>query len=265
MRIHAIQTGEVRIRERMRRGVRGPARRAAIATGPWSGPLPILAWAIEHDEGVIVVDTGQRLDGRDTPFARFEVSEPDHFGHGLRAAGIDPADVGTAVVTHLHGDHMNGLAELPNASVLISEAEARHALTPAARAIRRIIHAPLPTGVRLNPVALDGPPLGAFSASRALTADATVAIVPAPGHTPGHAAVLVVDGDRHVLIAGDLAYDQAQLLDLHVDAVSPNADVARETLRTVLRHARLAPTIFLAAHDPASHARLAAREPLPAA
>lgn len=91
MRIHPIRTGQVRIRERMRRGVRGPARRAAMLTGPWSEPLPVLAWAIEHPEGVIVVDTGERAGVRDAPFARFEVTPEDELGPGLRRwASIRP-------------------------------------------------------------------------------------------------------------------------------------------------------------------------------
>ncbi|MCA1657160.1 MAG: MBL fold metallo-hydrolase, partial [Actinobacteria bacterium] len=107
VRVHAIQTGHVSIRERMRRGRPGPLRRVAAFTGPWTGPLPILAWAIEHDEGVIVVDTGERASVRDAPFARFSVSPEEEITPGLRAAGIDPADVGTVVLTHLHGDHMD--------------------------------------------------------------------------------------------------------------------------------------------------------------
>ena len=71
MRIHAIRTGQVRIRTRMRRGIAGPARRAAMFGGPWTQWLPILAWAIEHEQGVIVVDTGEHSRVSDAPFAQF--------------------------------------------------------------------------------------------------------------------------------------------------------------------------------------------------
>jgi hypothetical protein len=60
MRVHAVQTGTVAIRERQRKGEgRGALRLLKTALGgAWTEPLPIWSWVIEHPEGVIVVDTG---------------------------------------------------------------------------------------------------------------------------------------------------------------------------------------------------------------
>jgi N-acyl homoserine lactone hydrolase len=69
--------------------------------------------------------------------------------------------------------------------------------------------------------------------------------------------VLVAEDDLHRLIAGDCSYDRAQLLDLHVDAVSPRAAVARQTMQTIFRRAAMHPTVYLPSHDPESEARLA--------
>ena len=59
--MHALTTGHVRVREAQVRGVgTGDARRLNVLRDKnWTGPLPIHAWAIEHPEGVIVVDTGE--------------------------------------------------------------------------------------------------------------------------------------------------------------------------------------------------------------
>lgn len=61
MRIHAIQTGFVKIKTAQVEGQgHGFVRRLAIFTDRnWTEWLPTYAWAIEHKEGVIVVDTGQ--------------------------------------------------------------------------------------------------------------------------------------------------------------------------------------------------------------
>lgn len=61
MRVHAIQTGTVAVKTRQRQGVgHGLARPInTLVDREWTEPLPILAWAIEHPEGVIVVDTGE--------------------------------------------------------------------------------------------------------------------------------------------------------------------------------------------------------------
>ena len=143
-----------------------PARSAGrgMLWGPWQEePKPILAWAIEHPDGVVLVDTGEHAAAHDAPFARFSVGEDDELGPRLRAAGIDPADVRTVILTHLHGDHVDGLPHVPNARVYASAEELRTGMTTGARLTRRIVRQPLPDGFRAEPVALDGPPVGAFS------------------------------------------------------------------------------------------------------
>jgi hypothetical protein len=61
MRIHAIQTGTVKIKTAQVEGRgHGFRRQMAVYTdGNWTEWLPTYAWAIEHPEGIIVVDTGQ--------------------------------------------------------------------------------------------------------------------------------------------------------------------------------------------------------------
>ena len=61
MKIHAIRTGSVRVKTAQMQAPRpGPMGVFGIFADPnWSDWLPTYAWAIEHDEGVIVVDTGQ--------------------------------------------------------------------------------------------------------------------------------------------------------------------------------------------------------------
>jgi hypothetical protein len=61
LKIHAIQTGIVRVKDcqRVGRG-RGFMRQVNILLDrSWTESLPIYAWVIETSEGVIVVDTGE--------------------------------------------------------------------------------------------------------------------------------------------------------------------------------------------------------------
>jgi glyoxylase-like metal-dependent hydrolase (beta-lactamase superfamily II) len=94
----------------------------------WSEWLPIYAWAIEHDEGVIVVDTGEtaRVHERGYhprwhPFyrraARFSVHPDEELGAQLRVLGIRPRDVRQVVLTHLHTDHAGGLIHVTGSRV----------------------------------------------------------------------------------------------------------------------------------------------------
>ena len=60
-RVHAVQTGTVSLHPRQVHGRGYGLRRrvAPLAQRGWTAALPILAWAIEHPEGLIVSDTGE--------------------------------------------------------------------------------------------------------------------------------------------------------------------------------------------------------------
>jgi N-acyl homoserine lactone hydrolase len=263
-RVHPLCTGTASVKEALRGG-RAPGwrRRTAIFTDrPWSAPLPIHCWLIEHDDGPILVDAGAVSTARDLPFVRFAVGPDDEVDAALRRLGIAPADLRLVVLTHGHGDHLDGLARLGGVPAAIGEDELRALRSPAAAAGRRLMRIPLPPGFDPAPLALADKPFGAFPRSLALTTDRCVVAVPTPGHTPGHISVIVVIDGRHHLLAGDATYDQAQLLALQVDGVAPKAAVAVETMRTILRHAGLHPTVYLPSHDIDSGRRLAGGEVL---
>src|SRR5579863_8081790 len=129
MRIHAIQTGSVRIKTAQVEGRgRGLWRRLGVfADRNWTGWLPTYAWAIDHPEGVIVVDTGQGTHLLDSakslhPYIRWEtdfrIEREEEIGPQLRALGIGARDVKQVVLTHLHVDHDGGLAHFSGTEVL---------------------------------------------------------------------------------------------------------------------------------------------------
>jgi N-acyl homoserine lactone hydrolase len=259
MRITALTTGTVRLKDVFLHARSGPTRQPRLfLPGPFSEPMPIHCWLVEHDGRRILVDTGETADVRDIPFARFAVEPGDELPGALAALGLGPADVDEVVVTHLHGDHMDGARHLDRA-VLVHDAEWAHAHTRGSRFFQRVLGQPLPAGVEFRRVALDGDPFGAFAASRDLTGDGRVVVVATPGHTPGHVSVVCVDDEgRHVLLAGDAADTLEQLRARRADAVAPNPRVQVETLDRILAHGRDHPTVFLPSHDPESAARLAA-------
>jgi N-acyl homoserine lactone hydrolase len=264
--VHPLTTGHVRIHERMHRGEGTGLRRRSkiLRKGPMGGLMPIHAWLIEHPEGLLLVDAGETHAVRDASFAEFHVTREDELDRQLAAAGFATADVRDVVLTHIHGDHVNGLPHVPDATVRASAREIRVANSPLGRVQRLAIRQPLPPGFAPQPFAFDGPGVGAFTSSHSLTADGTVLAVPTPGHTSGHSAILIVQPDHHVLIGGDSAYDEAQLQDLHVDGVSPEDDVAIATMKTILAHAARHPTVYLPSHDPRSEHRLRTTETLAA-
>ena len=99
----------------------------------------------------------------------------------------------------------------------------------------------------------------------ALTEEGDVTLVPVPGHTPGQVAVVVEDGDHAVFLGADSAYTQDALLRSVVDGVGPDEAAERLTHERIRAYAAETPTVYLAAHDPETGARLTERRPIGAA
>src|SRR5438477_553909 len=80
---------------------------------------------------------------RNVPFARPEVTHEQELPGAIAAAGLSLDDVSEVVITHAHGDHINGLAHARGA-VLINETELRFLRSPMPRVMRRLLRQPLP-------------------------------------------------------------------------------------------------------------------------
>lgn len=273
MKIHAIQTGSVRIKTAQVEGRgRGLRRRLAVLNDrQWTQWLPTYAWVIEHSKGVIVVDTGQGVHLLESsrslhPYHRWEVTfrveHEEEVGPQLRALGIGPRDTTRVVLTHLHADHDGGLAHFPNTEILVSRGELETARGWAGR-LRGYLPHRWPTW--FDPVPLDLAPnaYGPFSASKRLTAAGDVIAVATPGHTADHVSVVVEDQGTTYFLAGDASYDQHLMLAGRIDGISADDDVAGATLSAIRQFARSRRVVYLPTHDPESAARLAGRACVP--
>jgi glyoxylase-like metal-dependent hydrolase (beta-lactamase superfamily II) len=269
MKVHAIQTGTVRIKTAQVEGRgHGWSRRLAIFTDRnWTDWLPTYAWAIEHREGVIVVDTGQgahllEIGKSLQPYVRWEVEfrieRDEEIGPQLRARGIGPRDVKRVVLTHLHMDHDGGLAHFPHSEILVAPRELRIAGGWAGR-LRGYLPQRWPTWFDPVPLELAAEPLGPFAASRRLTEAGDIIAVTTPGHTADHLSVLVQEDDATLFLAGDTSYTEALMLAGKVDGVSADDHVSSATLDAIGRFSRSRPTVYLPTHDPQSAVRLADR------
>src|SRR5262252_122600 len=135
--IHAISTGLVQVRRAQTesRGTSGAARLGhMLFDNDWTEWLPIYTWVIEHDEGLIIVDTGEtsRVHERGYhprwhPFYRravhFSVHPEEELGPQLRTLGIGSRDVKQVVLTHLHTDHAGGLHHVTGSRVWVTPGE----------------------------------------------------------------------------------------------------------------------------------------------
>lgn len=155
----------------------------------------------------------------------------------LQAAGVEPGSIGTVVLTHLHPDHIGGLAPggaaaFPNAELVVHEAEAAFWLDPASEGRAPEPMRPYFAGAR----AATAPYQGRMRLIREGGEAAVPGIeaVPLPGHTPGHTGYRV--GGGKLLIWGDIVHMpdvQAARPDVGI-AFDADPQAARATRERVL-------------------------------
>ncbi len=270
MRIHAIETGRVRIKQAQIEG-RGHGlwrQLQPIVSQEWADWIPVYAWAIEHPEGVIVVDTGAATHLKSLPrwhpyfqlSVRFEIEPEQEIGPQLKERGIGARDVKTVVLTHMHIDHDGGLAHFPHSRILANGDElARAAGTLGA--FRGYLSNRWPKWFDPQSIAWRPSPYGPFARSASVTSAGDVIVVPTPGHTPGHVSVVVQDGAEQIMLAGDTSYLESAMLRGTVDGVSPDETAMRGTLAAIRNLCSQRPTVYLPTHDPQSAERLGRRRP----
>lgn len=272
MRIHAIQTGAVAIKERQRQGYgSGPLRQVVtLADRNWTAPLPIYAWVVEHPEGLLVIDSGESALAlepgyftRWNPYfslgLREAVRPEEEIGPRMAALGLSVRDVRWLVLTHMHTDHVGGLSYFPHAEVLLSRTEYDSSVGLRGQ-LRGALPQHWPSWFAPRLVQFSDSAVGPFEQSHTLTRAGDVSLVATPGHTAGHQSVVVHDGNSVLCFAGDTSYTEGLMTAGIVDGVSPNVGQARRTLDRIVRFARTSSLVYLPSHDPASADRLASRQ-----
>lgn len=161
--------------------------------------IPFTAPLVDTGRHLVLVDTGNGAQPAGSPVGRVAAN--------MQAAGVEAARVTHVVISHFHGDHINGLtladgsAAYPNAEIVVPEAEWRFwtdegAASRAPEAMRpafaNVTTRFRPYQGRIRQLAAGG------EAVPGIRLDA------AHGHTPGHSAVHIADGAEQLLYVADL-------------------------------------------------------------
>jgi glyoxylase-like metal-dependent hydrolase (beta-lactamase superfamily II) len=278
-KISVISTGTVQIRPEHV----GPTRQSTylwllVTAREWTPPRPINAFVIEHREGLVLFDTGQDIASVAEPdyfpggltgylydrLATFAIGPAQTLSAGLRQLGYSPADVRSAVLSHLHQDHIGGLAELPGAEIVIAEQEWQGMLKPfsAPRGfLRSHIELPGLRWRRVNPEPITDEGLAPFRSGHDLFGDGSLTVLPTPGHTAGSQSLLVRrPGRPPMLMVGDLTYDDDLLRDGKLPGVGRKSAMRESAALVNALRARYPDLAVLPAHDPGAAGRLAQAE-----
>ena len=275
LRVSVVSTGQVQIRPDHEASTWRPAAWWLLASRRWTGPRPINAYVIEHRDGLVLFDTGQDRASVTDPgyfpggitgvlygrLARFQISPAETLTAGLGRLGYAAGDVKTAVLSHLHQDHIGGLAELDHADIVVSQAEwdTLSSPLPAMRGLmRRHIDLPGLRWHRITAEPAEDPGLAPFRAGHDLSGDGSLVLLPTPGHTPGSMSLLVRrPGLPPLMMVGDVTYDAHLLQAGHVPGVGSRRRLRETTAMINTMRQRNPGLVILPAHDPGAASRLA--------
>jgi glyoxylase-like metal-dependent hydrolase (beta-lactamase superfamily II) len=172
-------------------------------------------WVLRSEGRTVLVDTAVG-DDKDRPAVEAWHRQRFGFLDRLAAAGVRPEDVDVVVNTHLHADHIGWNTRLsdgrwvptfPNATYLMPAADFRF-WDPATN--------PAVAG-SVNENAYEDSIAPVHEAGRVrlwedeYRIDGNLRLVAAPGHTPGHAVLVLESGGDRALFAGDIVHTPLQL------------------------------------------------------
>ncbi len=272
--VSVVSTGTVEIHPEHPYGTKQPLYWWLLTSRQWTPPRPINTYVIEHSQGLILFDTGQDRASvvDDTYFpggftgliydrlARFRIGEQDTLTAQLATLGYTPADVDTAIVSHLHQDHIGGLRELKAADLLVASAEWAE-LSKAAPELRGFLrrHIQIP-GLKWHHITMEPTSdlsLAPFTESLDVMGDGSLVLLPTPGHTAGSMSLLVRRGTKApLLLTGDLTYGADILERRQIPGVGNRHDLAVTTGKVLALKEQMPDLVVLPAHDPTAAQRL---------
>ncbi len=211
-RIHAIQAGGQQLDGGAMFGVVPKTlwERRLPADAQNRIPLGMRCLLVEHEDGLVLIDTGLGNKENSKFHAIYGVENAGAEGRtaledGIRQAGFTPADVRLVINTHLHFDHAGGntwcnpagevLVAFPNARYVVQAGERAYAEHPNERTAASYF---LPNWAPI--VAADR--FDFLAGNQEVVPGISVRLT--PGHTPYHQSVLLESGGERACFLGDV-------------------------------------------------------------
>ena len=267
-RVSVLSTGSVQIRPDHEAATWKPMMLWLTTSRHWTPPRPINAFVIEHRDGLVLFDTGQdRASVTDPAYfpsgmtgwfyrrtAKADIPEDQTLTAGLGRLGYKASDVTAAIVSHLHQDHIGGLAQLSGATIHVSQAEWDTMAEPRAElagVMRNHIDLPGLTWTKVVPEPTTDRALAPFTVSHDLFGDGSLVLLPTPGHTPGSLSLIVRQpGQPPLAMVGDLTYSADLLAKGHVPGSGSRGQLQQTTAKMNELRRSLDGMVVLASHDP---------------
>jgi glyoxylase-like metal-dependent hydrolase (beta-lactamase superfamily II) len=192
---------------------------------------------------------------------RWHIGPEDTLTTQLGRVGYAAADVRKAVLSHLHADHVGGIAEIPQAD-LYAAAEGFAYMRGPDHPERHFVfrdRIEIP-GARWHAIAFDrtnDPTLAPFTEAFDLMGDGSLIVLPTPGHLEGSVSMLVRRGKAApLLLIGDLTYEESLLQHDRFPAVGDRNELRSSFAKVRAMKQRMPDLVILPAHDSSAAEKL---------
>ncbi|MBI3150432.1 MAG: MBL fold metallo-hydrolase [Betaproteobacteria bacterium] len=206
--VTALFDGAIQLEEKLLKNVPKRELQRLLAREFLQGPK------VQTAVNAYLVNTGSKLVLVDAGAAKGFGPTLGKIAENLKASGYAPEQIDFVLLTHLHADHVNGLATpegkaaFPNAEVWAAKADADFWLSEE-------VASKAPEGFRAFFKMARDAAAPYIASGKWRTFDTERELLPGVkaldtrGHTPGHASYLFVSGDARLLVLGDLVHNHA--------------------------------------------------------
>jgi glyoxylase-like metal-dependent hydrolase (beta-lactamase superfamily II) len=228
-----------------------PWMRPYFATADGELILSFHAFVVKTPTRVVVIDTCVGND-QQTTFEMFNnLNTP--FLENFRATGLTPEDVDVVFCTHLHVDHVGWNTRLENGKWIPTFPNARYLFdkTEFASLAKNNEDRGFQANYPVNILPVMDAGLADFIEAHDYAICDEIRLLSTPGHTPGHASVLISSQGQKAVITGDMMHSPVQCA-LHQHPSVADADTAQgaRTRRAFLDRFSKDDTMVLGTHFP---------------
>lgn len=219
--------------------------------------IPLPAFLIEHEQGLVLFDTSMDPAVNDDPEAylgvegaaavRIETTPENRIDNQLAKLGFRCEDISHVILSHTHFDHAGGLYLFPQAKFLRGPGEFEWAANPDPdySFVFRYEKDLGPT-MGFDWTEMNTPMLDYFG-------DGSIRVYHTPGHTPGELSIRVKLPSRTITLTGDTVHLRAAYDAIVPDPHDWDLDAATESVRKLHEFEAEGDEIWIA-HEPADWA-----------
>jgi glyoxylase-like metal-dependent hydrolase (beta-lactamase superfamily II) len=225
--------------------------------------VPVPAFLVEHPgAGPVMIDTGLHPSVAVDPKQNFgrvlgylargiKMAPEQAVPAQLRARGLDAADIGLVLMTHMHLDHASAISEFSNSTFVLSrqewDASANGKVTDG------YVKSQYDFGFDYRTFDFDSrsaESFATFGRSFDIFGDGSIRAVFTPGHTHGHTSYVLRLRDREVLVAGDAIFTMRTLEESVLPHMVADEHQFRRSLKEIQRYRERTPgALVIPGHD----------------